>query len=538
MTTTPRIILNNVTFHLHHTPVRFNEINLSFDMLRYGIVGLNGIGKTTFLKLLSGALTPDSGSIQRTGTVMALPQSHADYDETDSISDVLDVKQIASALHRINAGSVQENDFDIVSDHWDIEKRITDALNTFNLWPININLPFNQLSGGQKTKVLLAKTFIFSTDFVLLDEPTNNLDAQSRHILYQYIEESAKGMIIVSHDRALLNKCERIIEITTQGIDVYGGNYDLYKELKEIKTQALKDEIQARTEILSKAKRTIQTRFERHQQNEARGRKAKIAQIKAKGSYDKIGFKSQKGRSEKTNRKIRLQASRKLETINEELTDACAKLDIQEKLHVSLAATSVPNNKILINIENLSFSYNEQRPLFIDFNLQIVGPDRLAIVGENGCGKSTLVKLIRGELPIKSGLITIGAQNVAYLDQSLGFLDPNLTIVENFLALNPDSKPFDAYTALAAFKFRNKEAEKKVGHLSGGEKMRAGLAVSLMSQHPPQLIILDEPTNHLDLSAIAAIEEALILYQGAILAVSHDSVFLENIGIKRIVKLK
>ncbi|OGO91561.1 MAG: hypothetical protein A3F41_02485 [Coxiella sp. RIFCSPHIGHO2_12_FULL_44_14] len=126
---------------------------------------------------------------------------------------------------------------------------------------------------------------------------------------------------------------------------------------------------------------------------------------------------------------------------------------------------------------------------------------------------------------------------ITYLDQTISFLDPDLSIVENFLKLNPKCKPFDAYSALASFKFRNKDAEKGVRLLSGGEKIRAGLAVSLMSSPPPQLIILDEPTNHLDLEAIEAIEEALRLYQGPILAVSHDETFLENIGINRVIFL-
>lgn len=537
MKTTPRITLNNVTFHLPNSPVQLNDINLSFEKLKYGVIGLNGVGKTTFLQLLSGSLVPNSGSIQRIGTVIALPQSYSSFSERNRVCDILEVTPILSALHHINIGSADEKYFDIVSDNWDIEMRITEALTFFKLWPLDMAMPFNQLSGGQKTKLFLAKTLIFPTDFILLDEPTNNLDIQSRGILYKYIEESSKGMVIVSHDRALLNKCDRIIEITTQGIEVYGGNYDFYKELKEIKKQAVLGEIHARVEILNKAKKTIQSRFERHEQNEASGRKGKAAQIKAKGCYDKMGVKAQKARSEKTNKRIRTQATRKLETINDQLKEACTKLEIQEKLNVCLAFTTVPNNKIVVKIENLNFSYDET-PLINDFNLQITGPERVAITGPNGCGKSTLIRLIRGELAAKSGKIFIGIDNMAYLDQSISVLDTSLSIVENFLALNPDSKPFDAYSALAAFKFRNKDADKIVGQLSGGEKMRAGLAVSLMSKHPPQLIILDEPTNHLDLEAVLAIEGALKQYQGAIIAVSHDKAFLDGIDIKRIVTLE
>jgi len=538
MTTTPRIILNHLSFQFEHTPIRFHKVNLTFETLKYGVVGQNGVGKSTFLKLLSGKLTPDSGSIQRSGSIIDVPQSHAAICESKTISDVLGTTNIIHALHHINAGSIDENDFEIVGDNWDIEKRIAASLSTFNLWPIDLDKPFQQLSGGQKTKVLLARTLVFPADFLLFDEPTNNLDTSSRAILYQYIEKSKQGLIIISHDRILLNKLDKIIEINTKSIDVYGGDYDFYKKQKDIKLQAIQQEIQARTENLTKSKQTIQTRMERHQQNESRGRKGTAAQIKAKGRYDKIEIKSKKGKSENTNRRIRLQASRKLETVNTALDEARSKFEVQEDLNVGLSATSVPNNKVIIKIKDLCFSYHEADDLIDYFDLQIIGPDRIAITGPNGCGKSTLIKLISGELIPQAGNITIGVNHIAYLDQTVSILDKDLTLVDNFLKLNPKSTPFEAYSALAAFKFRNIDAEKLVGTLSGGERMRAGLAISLLSKHPPQLIILDEPTNHLDLSAIEAIENMLKLYQGAILAVSHDKQFLANIGIIRTIELR
>ena len=535
--TTPHIILNNISFRIENTRVKFEKLNLSFENLKYGIVGQNGIGKSTFLKLLLGELTPDSGVIQRLGDLLDVPQSHSQIHQDASISDVLGTTDIIRALDNINNGSTDPSDFEIAEHHWDLEKRIADALDFFKLWPIDLDTLFSSLSGGQKTKVLLAKTLIFPADFLIFDEPTNNLDSTSRHILYHYINQSTKGMLIVSHDRKLLNKCNRIIEINKLGIDIYRGNYDFYKEQKEIKLNAIQEDIQARTEILTKSKQLVQTRRERHQQNEARGRKGKITQIKAKGNYDKIELKSKKGRSEKTNRRIQIQADRKLEAVTTELTTARAQLEVQEDLNICLSATAVPNNKIVLNIENLFFNYHKAKPLIKNFGLQLIGPTRVAIHGPNGCGKSTLIKLINGALQPSNGKIFLGVKYIAYLDQSVSFLKPDLSLVDNFLMLNPNSKPFDAYSALAAFKFRNKDAEKKVSILSGGERIRAGLAISLMSKHPPQLLILDEPSNYLDLDAIQAIEDALKLYQGAILAISHDDVFLKNIGITQLIEL-
>jgi len=537
--TTPRIIVNNLLFRLEHTPVSFNEASMSFESLKYGIVGDNGVGKTTFLKLLSGELVPDEGSIRCNGIISLVPQSHAAFSKTATIRDVLGVSEITAALDRINKNDYEENDFDTVAENWDIENRIETALRTFNLWPINLDMLFASLSGGEKTKVLLAKTFIFPCDFILFDEPTNNLDKLSRDVLYHYIESSPKGMLIVSHDRMLLNKMDRVIEITTKGIDVYGGNYDFYKEQKTIKLNAIQQEIQARTESLAKSKRVIQTRMERHQQNVARGRRGKASQIKSKGSYDKLGFKLEQERSEKTNRRIRIQADRKLEFVNKQLDEAKEQLEVKESIDASLAATRAPNNKIILKIEDLCFKYpNETSLLINNFDFQMTGPERVAITGPNGCGKSTLIKLIRKLLTPLSGTINVGVDHIAYLDQEVSHLDKDLNLVDNFLKLNPEAQPFDAYSALAAFKFRNKDAEKRVVSLSGGERMRAGLAISLMSKRPPQLIILDEPTNHLDLHSIEAIESILKLYQGAILAISHDEFFLKNIGVERAIVMK
>lgn len=531
---TPSIILNNLSFHLEYTSVQFEQINMAFHQEKYGIVGANGIGKTTFLKLLSGELAPNAGTVLRQANIMTMPQSYA---YLAPLGEVLGVTTILDALQRIHNGSVAEADFAIADQQWDLEQRISTALSTFHLWPINLQTPFAHLSGGQKTKALLARTLIFPSDFVIFDEPTNNLDRETRAVLYDYISGSKAGLIIVSHDRTLLNKLDVIIELNSHGFTSYRGNYDFYATQKAIKQQAIQNEIQARTEALQKAKQLIQTRMERHQQNEAKGHRTKYGQIKARGSYDKLALKSQKGRSEKTNRRIRIQAERKLEDVNQQLVDAKAQLEITENIDASLQATQVATQKVVLKIEALGFSYDPQQPLINNLQLQITGPERVALLGPNGCGKSTLIKLIRGELTPQRGQIYVGVEHIAYLDQNVSMLDYRLSLVDNYLRMHPRAKPFDAYAALAAFKFRNNDAEKIVYTLSGGERMRAGLAMILMAQVAPQLIILDEPTNHLDLISISAIENMLAFYQGAILAVSHDEIFLENIKIERFVAL-
>ncbi|MBX3710137.1 MAG: ABC-F family ATP-binding cassette domain-containing protein [Gammaproteobacteria bacterium] len=194
------------------------------------------------------------------------------------------------------------------------------------------------------------------------------------------------------------------------------------------------------------------------------------------------------------------------------------------------------NGKVILEIEHLIFSYPESNDLFIkNFSLTIKEPERIALCGTNGSGKTTLIKLILNELQPSYGEIFLGTERISYLDQNTMQLNPEVSILDNFLRLNSDTKENEAYQALAQFLFKNTSALKLVKHLSGGEKLRALLACTLKSSNPPQLLILDEPTNHLDLNSMKSIESALKNYQGAMIVISHDQSFLESIGIERII---
>ncbi len=319
--TIPRIIVNNLSFHIELTAVSFNDISMSFEALKYGIVGDNGVGKTTLLKLLSGELAPEKGSIQCSGSISLIPQSHVNFSQM-TIREVLGISEITSALDRINRGDYLENDFEIVADNWDLAGRIETALRSFTLWPIDLDKLFTALSGGQKTKILLAKTLIFPTDFIFFDEPTNNLDQHSRDILYGYIESCPKGIIVVSHDRTLLNKMDRIIEITTKGIQIFGGNYDFYHQQKELELQALQ---QAHTTALLSIKQTarsIQGTREKHERLAGRGKKAF-----RQGKVDKLTARSKKGRSEKTKSRMAGQEERLIASKQSDLASIKEKIE-------------------------------------------------------------------------------------------------------------------------------------------------------------------------------------------------------------------
>ena len=251
-------------------------------------------------------------------------------------------------------------------------------------------------------------------------------------------------------------------------------------------------------------------------------------------------------RSTSSQGSLLIRSNRMLDAAHEKLRSAKEQLDIQDEIHVSLPQTYVPNGKVILEIEHLSFCYHQTtQPLISDFSLTIQGAERIALCGGNGSGKTTLINLIlsmdptfqrdASRLKPSHGNIYLGTEHINYLDQNASQLNPELSILANFLQLNVDATENEAYQVLAQFLFKNVSALKLVKHLSGGEKLRALLACILKSSQPPQLLILDEPTNHLDLNSIKNIQSALKNYQGAMIVISHDQTFLESIAIERII---
>lgn len=524
-----QIAINNLNYSLPNGQHIFNNLVYTFAAEKIGLIGKNGIGKSTLLKLITGEFAPNSGSVNIIGKVAYCPQNYSIYAE-QTIAEILAIQPKLEALDRIIQGSSNIIDFEILDEDWNIRERVNEQLSKFEL-RLDLMRKIDSLSGGEITRLMLAKQFISNPDFIILDEPTNNLDLKSRNLLYKAVAEWSGGLLIVSHDRQLLNLMDKIVAITALGIKTYGGNFNAYVEQKTLEQDAVARQLEDAKKQINKISASVQKTLEQHAKRQAMGNK-----LRKKGGQPKILLNAMANRSSKTQSAMAIQKEHLITDAQKKLVAAKERVEINPEIKISIPKTFVPENKLVLQIKNLTFGHEKQEPIINDFDLTIQGAERIAITGDNGSGKTTLLKLIIGELKPKSGNIIWGINQVRYLDQRVNLLDPNTSVLDNFRNFNPDVTENNARTFLAQFLFRNVTALKLVKDLSGGEKLRALLACILMAKDPPQLLILDEPTNHLDFESIASIESALKNYQGAILVVSHDEQFINNIGITRIVR--
>ena len=505
-----------------------SEISIDFAAERCGVVGRNGVGKSTLLRLLSGALTPDRGRVTRAGTIGTMRQIvQVDADET--VADLLGVAPALALLKRAEAGTATLDE--LSEADWTLDTRVGEALRRVAL-DIPPETRLAALSGGQRTRAALAGAIFGEPDFLLLDEPTNNLDHDGRRAVLDLMAGWRAGAVIVSHDRELLEAMDAIVELTTLGAARYGGNWSAYRERKAVELAAAEQDLAGAERRLGEVQRKAQVAVERQQRRDAAG-----SRKGARGDMPRILAGMRRDRAEKSGGENARLAARLKDAAAQAHAEAEARVERLETLIVTLAPTGLQPGQRVLDMSGVTFGYAPERPVLDRFDLTVTGPERIALGGANGTGKSTLLALIEGRIVPSRGTVEIHVPFVLF-DQSMNLLDPAATIADNFARLNPGMDNNACRAALARFQFRAEAADKVVGALSGGQTLRAGLACVLGGAHPPPLLILDEPTNHLDLDSIAALEAGLTAYDGALLVVSHDPAFLAAIGITRQVILQ
>ncbi|WP_374599065.1 ABC-F family ATP-binding cassette domain-containing protein [Brevundimonas sp.] len=502
-----------------------DNLSLVLGRERTGLIGRNGVGKTTLLRLVVGLDDPVEGQVARAGRVGWLPQAAGPASET--VAETLGVVEPLAVLVRVLEGCGMADDLDKAD--WGLEAWIDEALAQVGLTGLDMERRCETLSGGEQTRLRLAALLLDAPDLLVLDEPTNHLDAEGRRLIGEVLERWPGGVLVVSHDRDLLRRMDRIVELSSLGQRVYGGNYDLYAERKTAERAAAVQALETATRDADRAAREGRQALERKARRDRTGKAGRAA-----SSDPKILLDARAERAERSGGRLNLLVERQVSEANAARAEAEQAVERVRELAISLPSSGLAGDRTVAMLEDVAWHTPDGAPV-LGLSLRITGPERLAITGPNGAGKTTLLKMLAGQILPTRGTVTRSVRT-AWLDQDMALLRPGETVLEGWMRLNPGASQNEAQAALARFLFRNVAAQKRVDVLSGGERLRAALACVIGLQ-PPQLLILDEPTNHLDLDSIRAVEAALGGYDGALVVVSHDPDFLEAIGITRTLDL-
>lgn len=511
----------------------FTDLSLRLGPVRTGLVAPNGAGKSTLLRLLAGQLQPASGSIETGGHLAYLPQ-HLALPPSASVADALGIAPRLRALAAIADGATDAHWFDTVGEDWDLAERTAAALARMGLDGVPLQRRLDRFSGGELTALKLAAQLLRRPDLLLLDEPSNHLDRAARERLYRLIEDWPGGLLVASHDRALLERMDQIGELSADALRLYGGGFAFYRDAAEAERGAAEDELR---QLRQQARREQRERQQARERAERRAGNARRALPDA-GLPRIVAGNLQRAAQVSAGKSDAIHTAR-ADAARARLSEAAQALRGTPDLDLDLPATRVPGGRLLLRAQGLRYAH-DGRELFAapGLDLEIRGPERIALSGGNGAGKSTLLRLLSGELAPQAGDIRRGQGRIAYLSQDLASADPARSVAEHLREAAPELAATERANLLARWLFRGERMHRPLSALSGGERLRAALACALHAQPAPQLLLLDEPSNHLDLDAVAELERALRGYRGALIVVSHDQAFVAALAPTRRLALR
>ncbi len=528
--TLPSVVCSHLSFSWADGTPLFTDLSFAVGAGRTGLVAPNGAGKSTLLRLIAADLHPTAGVVAVEGTLGYLPQTLPLIDDR-TVAELLGVAPTIEALDALTAGDSSEAVFAAIGEDWDIEERTRAQLDRLGLAHIALDRPLRTLSGGEVVSLGVARELLRRPDVLLLDEPTNNLDTEARRRLYSALDDFTGCLLLVSHDRVLLDRMDRIAELSHREITFYGGNFTVYQDAVEQAQHAAEGALRSAEQHLKREKR------QRQQSRERAARRSGTAKRNIKDAgLPKIVAGAMKRRAQESAGRSDDVHARRVDDAKARLDDAERALRDDDALVLDLPETSVPSGRMVLDITGLRISRGG-RALVTATDLSVRGPERIALTGRNGAGKTTLLRTLLGEIEPDGGAIRAAQGRVAYLSQRLDLLDDDMSVAENLTAFAPNLSVTRRMHLLAQFLFRGDDIERAVRTLSGGERLRATLACVLFAEPAPQLLLLDEPTNNLDLVSVGQLESALAAYRGAFIVVSHDASFLDAIGVNRVLRL-
>lgn len=527
------LYLQSISYIHPDKDLLFENISFSINNSeKNALIGNNGVGKSTLLKIIAGNLQASEGQLKAETKPYYIPQIFGQFNHL-TISQALGIDKKLNAFKEILNGNMSEENYALLDDDWTIEDRCNQALEYWQLNNLDLEQKMEFLSGGQKTKVFLTGISIHQPELVLMDEPSNHLDIAGRQLLYDFIQSSKSTMIVVSHDRKLLNLLSSIYELSKRGIVVYGGNYDFYVQQKQTENNALSQDIQSKEKALRKAKEKERDTIERQQKLDSRGKKKQTKAGMGKAMMDKMKNDAQNSSAKQKN-----VHAEKIGGISHELHELRSSVAEIDKMKFGFDNSALHKGKILVTATNVNYGYSSKLLWTKNLNLQIISGERIVLKGLNGSGKTTLIKLILGNLEPKTGTIYRADNKAVYIDQDYSLINNSLNIYEQAQEFNTTAlQEHEIKIRLNRFLFSRESWDKSCESLSGGERMRLIICCLTISNQSPDIIILDEPTNNLDIQNVEILTAAINEYQGTLLVVSHDDSFLEQIKIERIIQL-
>ena len=538
------VTLDRLTFAWPDGSVALEAVSGSFGSGRTGLVGRNGAGKSTLLRLIAGELVPTSGAITASGDVAYLPQ-RLTLDTDRRVADLLGIARPLDAMRAITAGDVDPAHFDAVGDDWDIEARAEASLAEAGLDPSFLNRTVGELSGGEAVLVAIAGIRLRRAPITLLDEPTNNLDREARARLSEMVRAWKGTLIVVSHDIALLELMDDTAELYGSALSVFGGPYSQWRAWLDGEQDAARQDERDAAQALRKEKR---------QRIEAETKLARRARMGRKAFEEKrvpkIIANGRKMAAQVSAGRLRTEVAEKEDAARRALDAAGHRVRDDDSMKIELPDPGVSSTRRILTIGD------EERSWVVQ------GPERIALIGRNGVGKTTLLRRLvedpLGSDPLTSegdspefrmdaaaasfrpaSVLQIDAHTdrIGYLSQRVDGLDESASVVANIAAAAPHVPDKELRNRLARFLIRGATMDRPVSALSGGERFRVALAKLLLADPAPHLVVLDEPTNNLDLDTVDQLVEALRAYRGAVLVVSHDDVFLQRLELDRTLEL-
>ncbi|QOC22599.1 ABC-F family ATP-binding cassette domain-containing protein [Wenzhouxiangella sp. AB-CW3] len=516
------LALKDVSYVLPNGRMLFSGLTEHFGIGTAGLVGRNGVGKTLLARILAGQIQPTSGHSLRSGTVHYLAQQ-VTFPPDATVADLTGLRHLLDALERIESGSTAASDFDALDEHWDIRQRLHHALEESDLGHLDSRSLISRLSGGQCMRLALIGSQLSGADYLILDEPSNHLDRDNRRHLIEQLRRWPKGLMVISHDRQLLNAMDHILELSPRGLTRYGGNYDFYAQSKAQERSRAQQLLDQRKHQRQQARRNMQQQHERQQRKLASGqRDAKTA------NQARILLDGQKNRSEATAGSLSRTQNARREQLDEAVKKAAGQVDNEDRISLHSLPVTAPVRRRVVHLDDVVLPYLTEPTSRISMTLS--GRQRIGVLGPNGCGKSTLLRMLAGRIAPLAGQCQLPSTH-AFLDQRFDNMNPHESVLEQLRANNQQAARSDLCMRLAHLGLDAARINLPFCRLSGGEQLKAALACVLYAEPPPPLLLLDEPDNHLDLPSVQALEHMLSGYQGLMMVVSHDDRFLNQLDL-------